>query len=185
MLKYFFYNGDVKEGPIVLDELKRKDIKPNTLIWHEGLENWQEANSFDELREIFELRPPTLDKEIKDTDKKDTEELVLEGNLNKRQDVFSNPFSFNGRIRRSEYIISLGVVIIINTVLNSLVEVGQIPLIGLAYIPNLWFLFAQGSKRCHDEGKSGWYQLIPFYVFSLIFTEGGTGRNKYGNNPKK
>lgn len=51
-------------------------------------------------------------------------------------------------------------------------------------IPALWFLFAQGSKRSHDRGNSGWYQIIPFYVFWLIFADGKIGENQYGPNPK-
>ena len=57
-------------------------------------------------------------------------------------------------------------------------------LFGLVYIPLLWFLYAQGAKRCHDLGNSGWWQIIPFYIFWLLFQDGQTGVNKYGNNPK-
>ena len=42
-----------------------------------------------------------------------------------------------------------------------------------------------GCKRCHDVGVSGWYQLIPFYVFVLCFEGGDHGINKYGSNPKE
>ncbi len=57
-------------------------------------------------------------------------------------------------------------------------------LIILSFIPLLWFLIAQGAKRCHDRGNSGWYQFIPFYVFWLIFADGESGKNEYGLNPK-
>jgi len=58
-------------------------------------------------------------------------------------------------------------------------------ILGLAYIPMLWFLWAQGAKRCHDIGHSGWYQIIPFYMLWMIFAKGEEGiQNKYGVNPK-
>ncbi len=86
--------------------------------------------------------------------------------------MFVNTFSFDGRIRRTEYGIST-----IIAVLLSL-----IPIIG--FIPALWIYWAQGAKRCHDVGNSGWWQLIPFYGFWLLFQDGEHGKNQYGDNPK-
>lgn len=71
---YFYSNGQEKEGPVSLEELKQKDIQAKTLIWHEGLDDWKEAVNVDELREIFELSPPPLDTEndtSMDTETKD------------------------------------------------------------------------------------------------------------------
>ena len=54
----------------------------------------------------------------------------------------------------------------------------------LLYIPMIWILLAQGAKRCHDRGNSGWYQIIPFYYFVMWFGEGERNRNQYGEDPK-
>jgi uncharacterized membrane protein YhaH (DUF805 family) len=54
----------------------------------------------------------------------------------------------------------------------------------LLFIPMLWFVWAQGAKRCHDLGRSGWWQLIPFYGLFLLFQDGDAGSNEYGENPK-
>ena len=51
-------------------------------------------------------------------------------------------------------------------------------------IPLAWFMLAQGAKRCHDRGCSGWWQLVPFYYFWLLFADGVPGSNEYGENPK-
>jgi uncharacterized membrane protein YhaH (DUF805 family) len=99
--------------------------------------------------------------------------------------MFKNPFSFDGRIRRTEFgisfIIYLTGYIIVKIILESNEDAA---LICLAYIPLIWFMWAQGTKRCHDIGKSGWRQFIPFYVLWLLFEDGQLGSNQYGDNPK-
>tara|TARA_R100000306_G_scaffold62450_2_gene70356 strand:- start:5772 stop:6269 length:498 start_codon:yes stop_codon:yes gene_type:complete len=100
--------------------------------------------------------------------------------------MFKNPFSFEGRIRRTEYGISIIIYAVIAVIINLMLESsgndGAFLLI--AYIPLLWFLWAQGAKRCHDVGNSGWWQLIPFYGLWLLFQDGDYGINNYGENPK-
>lgn len=51
-------------------------------------------------------------------------------------------------------------------------------------IPMLWFTLAQGAKRCHDLGKSGWWVIVPFYGLWLLFADGESGQNTYGVSPK-
>jgi len=100
--------------------------------------------------------------------------------------MFKNPFSFSGRIRRLEFALSYaifyGVIIVSGGILGAEEEAS------LMYLPILivgsWFLLAQRTKRCHDLGNSGFYQLIPFYVLVMLFEEGRREDNKYGINPK-
>jgi len=99
-----------------------------------------------------------------------------------KKGMFSSPFSFEGRIRRTEFGLSFIIYIILSSIVNVIMI--EEPIIGLAYIPIGWFLWAQGAKRCHDMGRNGWYQIIPFYMFWLIFSKGESGINKYGINPK-
>lgn len=99
--------------------------------------------------------------------------------------MFKNLFSFEGRIRRTEYGISLIVYYLSSFLLDYIVaDNPDYGIIYFLYIPILWILFAQGAKRCHDVGRRGWYQLIPFYIFVLLFSEGHFGPNEYGINPK-
>lgn len=176
MKRYFYTNGQEKEGPFSLEELKMKDIYPNTLIWHEGLEDWKEAENIDELREIFELSPPPLNSEIEtlmSSEKLNTDNTHSMKNLGD----FLNYFSFYGRIGRTEYAISLIIIFVICIAIEAFITSGDLPLVALAYIPVLWFLFAQGAKRCNDIGTSGWYQILPFYIFWMIFQKGLTRPN--------
>lgn len=100
--------------------------------------------------------------------------------------MFKNPFSFYGRIRRTEYGLSLIIYALLVTIINVIIteSSGGAGILGLGYIPMIWFLLAQGAKRCHDLSNSGWFQLIPFYGFWLLFQDGQLGENEYGENPK-
>lgn len=110
--------------------------------------------------------------------------------------MFQRPFSFAGRIRRTEYGLSYVlycVVLFIHsaiaTILFDVVNYNSqnaVIYIGLLfYIPILWFLFAQSAKRCRDLGRSGWWQIVPFYGFWLLFKDGQHSHNRYGENPKE
>lgn len=48
----------------------------------------------------------------------------------------------------------------------------------------IWICIAQGAKRCHDRGNSGWYQFIPYYFLWQFFADGCPYTNKYGPDPK-
>lgn len=99
--------------------------------------------------------------------------------------MFKNPFSFEGRIRRTEYGITFIIYVIASLIINLVIDADEgTAILGLAYIPILWLLFAQGAKRCHDRGHSGWYQLIPLYVLWMLLDAGDSELNEYGPNPK-
>lgn len=101
--------------------------------------------------------------------------------------MFKNPFSFDGRIRRAEYGLTLIINAVVSQIIIGIVEAsnGDAAFLMLGYIPLLWFGWAQGAKRCHDVGNSGWWQLIPFYPLWLLFEDGQPGQNQYGDNPKE
>ena len=185
MKKYFYSNGEDKEGPVTLEELKLVGIRPKTMIWYEGLDDWKEAETISELRLILELIPPPLDKSV-DSSKaiKEVGENKSDGNsITKKIKIFTTPFSFNGRIRRSEYGFSVIIFISLLSVIGSLFENGN-SFAALGYIPTFWFFWAQGTKRCHDIGVNGMWQIIPFYILVMIFQSGDKLMNKYGPNPK-
>lgn len=96
--------------------------------------------------------------------------------------MFQNPFAFDGRIRRTEYGLSLIIYLIAVLLIGSLSE--SVDAANLLMIPLLWFYFSQGAKRCHDLNHNGWWQLIPFYFLFLLFEDGSNMKNEYGHSPK-
>ena len=109
---------------------------------------------------------------------------------NSNKGMFKRPFSFNGRIRRTEYCLSFIIFMIWYGVIIAMMETPEPSLeaslfVLISFIPMIWFLCAQNAKRCHDRGNSGWYQIIPFYEFVLMFGGSDEGSNEYGDNPKE
>jgi uncharacterized membrane protein YhaH (DUF805 family) len=108
--------------------------------------------------------------------------------------MFTNVFSFDGRIRRLEYGISYGIYILYALIAGvfsaafGIIDASEslqnkfMTLVVL--IPGMVFMLAQGAKRCHDRGNSGWWQIIPFYGLWMLFADGEIGDNEYGPNPK-
>ena len=100
--------------------------------------------------------------------------------------MLESPFSFKGRIRRTEFGLSLILYFLLGMISMYIMGLNNVlTFVGLfLFIPLIWFLFAQGAKRCHDRGNSGWVQIIPFYILWMLFADSEHGENKYGKNPK-
>lgn len=58
MRQYFTTDGDRNFGPFTLEELKNQELKPDTKVWYNGLENWTPASQLEELKPLFEFMPP-------------------------------------------------------------------------------------------------------------------------------
>ena len=108
--------------------------------------------------------------------------------------MFKAPFSFDGRIRRLEYGLSYLIYLVFALPFNIYLRMSEnsydgpsgtiLVIFFILLIPFLWFMLAQGAKRCHDRGNSGWFQLIPFYGLWMLFADSEHGPNEYGPNPK-
>jgi uncharacterized membrane protein YhaH (DUF805 family) len=99
--------------------------------------------------------------------------------------MFKNPFSFKGRIHRAEY--GLTILLYSISVLSIIIlalETHFTAFFCFLLVPLIWFFWAQSAKRCHDLGKSGWWQILPFYFFILLLVDGQSHTNQYGYDPK-
>ena len=56
--EYYYLEDNIQKGPYTLDQLKSIGLKPDYLIWCEGMENWEKAKNIPELSEIFKKLPP-------------------------------------------------------------------------------------------------------------------------------
>lgn len=107
--------------------------------------------------------------------------------------------SFDGRINRAKFWAGVGVLfvgaivaIILDNVVGTTIQ--QLPY-GYIYIlyviASIYFALALYTKRWHDRGKSGWWNLIilvPFiggiwFLVECGILEGTRGANQYGQDP--
>lgn len=100
----------------------------------------------------------------------------------------NNIFSFKGRAQRSEYwavripviIFSrMGELIPESAYDNPALSIGIVILSVLA----LWIYLATNTRRCHDLGHNGLWQLIPFYGIWMGFVAGQSEDNEYNIEP--
>jgi len=63
IIKHYYYaDKDQQFGPFTVDELKSKRLKKNTLVWTDGMTDWDTADNVEELKNILVSEPPPLPK---------------------------------------------------------------------------------------------------------------------------
>lgn len=135
---------------------------------------------------VISLNEPVIDDSGNDV--AEPNQISDASSSEKKPAMFSRIFSFKGRIRRLEYGLTYLVYVLWNIPVHFMSEdqisEGYAIFYLVTSLPILWIMFAQGAKRCHDRGNSGWYQIIPFYFLWMIFAEGESQTNEYGVCPK-
>lgn len=82
MTSYFYLDSQNRnQGPVPLDRLAEHGVTRNTMIWCDGMANWQRADSVPEVREWF-------DAHTADT-------TTAAGNATAQSADFSNPYAQN------------------------------------------------------------------------------------------
>ena len=56
-MEYYYNQGGQPVGPVDLDALRSVGLTPNTLVWHEGMTDWQQACELPELADLFPQAP--------------------------------------------------------------------------------------------------------------------------------
>ena len=103
--------------------------------------------------------------------------------------MFANLISFEGRIRRAKFAITLIVCYFVRSFLfiifDELIVLGNL----LSTITDVFLVlifFSQSVKRLHDMDQTGWLAILPVYnPILLLFVDGTRGKNQYGEDPKR
>jgi len=65
---YYIDKNNQKQGPMSADELIANGVTSDTLIWHEGMNDWQIASSIPELSIFFQKKPKITKMGMLDTE---------------------------------------------------------------------------------------------------------------------
>ena len=58
MKMYYLYQGDQRQGPYTIDQLKQMQISPSVPAWTEGMTTWTQAQNIPELQAALFSTPP-------------------------------------------------------------------------------------------------------------------------------
>ena len=95
-----------------------------------------------------------------------------------------NVTNFNGRAARSEfwwYYLAIFIASVVISIVAGLIKLPILSTIGSLVL--LLMYIAAGVRRIHDNDKSGWFILIPFYNLYLLIIKGTDGPNRFGDDP--
>ena len=191
MNKYYVMINDQQKGPYSVNEIQQMGLKNDTYVYNKILNGWKrmsEVSEFSFSQQSYEnsiesnpkITPGISSSFGNSNNYRRTNSGKGKNNYSQNQPsaaslsnkMFKHPFSFDGRINRLEYFLSWLVFLLIGYTIEALGTAFQNPLIWLMNLPVIIFFLAQGAKRCHDIGKSGWYQFIPFYFIWLLVADG-------------
>ncbi|WP_426492402.1 DUF805 domain-containing protein [Hymenobacter sp. 102] len=187
-------DGERNEVEVDLSEHK-KDVESVEVLINLNASFFSTKCLFTNDDEIYILdksdMPNGFEKSLKGV--KDGEEDEDDEEDSKKK-LFAAPFSLKGRIRRTEYWLTILLTMVISACLSAFViyrlsqdsnDIVICIVIAFAVLAPVWWMnLAQATKRCHDRGNSGVYQLIPFYFMWMAFAPSDEGANRYGASPK-
>ena len=202
-MKYFIVNNGQQAGPFELHELLANGLNANSYVWCEGMPNWLPATQVPEVAALLQQAPPPPGYQQPYQQPGYQQPGSQQPGYQQpgyQQPGYQQPYpqqpksmdfgeaikvcfnkfaDFNGRARRSEFWWFQLFAYLVSSITCG---IGGLVLL----IP----LLAVTSRRLHDTGHSGWWQLIQLVPFGVILIiiwgvqDSDPGPNEYGPNPK-
>ena len=207
-MKYFIVNNGQQAGPFELHELLANGLNANSYVWCEGMPNWLPATQVPEVAALLRPTPPPPGYQQPYQQPGYQQPGYQQPGYQQpgyqqpgyQQPGYQQPYpqqpksmgfgeaikvcfskfaDFNGRARRSEFWWFQLFAYLVSSITC-----------GIAGLVLLIPLLAVTSRRLHDTGHSGWWQLIQLVPFGVILIiiwgvqDSDPEPNEYGPNPK-
>ncbi len=180
-MKYYIYKNGQQSGPFDKSELVSKGLDINTMVWCEGMPNWMPVTHVPEIAVLLSQVPPAPPQPQPLPNPPAPKPNPGQGTtVDFGQAInicFKKYADFDGRASMSEYLffVLFSVPVIFVTM-------------GLGYFVVLLPLLAACSRRLHDTGRSGWWQLLNMVPLANILLlvwliEASHDDNEYGPRP--
>ena len=216
-MKYYIANNGQQIGPFEVQDLLANGLNQSSLVWCEGMTNWLPATQVPEVAQLFNQVPPVVppaqphgyqqqqyqqgyqqqqqyqqgyqQQQQYQQGYQQQQPYMPNGYQQQPQSMgfgeaikvcFSKFADFDGRASQAEFWW-----FVLFTCIVSFLTYGFGCIV--TFLPSL----AVGSRRLHDTGRSGWFQLlslIPLVGLILIYwfaISGDQGNNQYGPKPIK
>ncbi len=59
-MKYYYSDGNKQFGPLTIEDLMKKNLPPETLVWTEGLDNWVALQTISDCQPPLNITPPPI-----------------------------------------------------------------------------------------------------------------------------
>lgn len=172
-MQWYFAEGNDQRGPAeereIPDLIESGAIAPDTLVWRDGLADWEPAHQH--FAHLFPNtgRPPVIGAAQAQTQAPaGPRDYRRESGMKDAFDRFFGQYAtFSGRSNRGEFwfwvLDNLLITLAVGLVDSALFGTGPD---GFGIFGGLWSLatlipsFALAARRLHDIDKSGWWQLL-------------------------
>ena len=170
-MKYYYYAENNQQfGPFSIEELKSKKLKKSTLVWTDGMQNWDIADSIEELKDSLVSEPPPIPKAKKIIPPIET--VQIKQTATTSLPAYSSKYDLN--YKRETDATFFGVVLLLLSLLIGLTDgLNTIPIgvIGIAFlifrILTAVYAFNIASRQNRNSIGWGWFAFF-FPAIAMI-----------------
>lgn len=168
MLKYFYIDDVSKQqyGPFSPNELLRKNIHPDTMIWRSGMADWQEAGTMPELNYLFDSTvsaPQAAKQEVRQQQSIPSAQLQPENNCYTQNETKNK--------QTLDEVIPMPKNWLVESVCFSLFCCSPVSLIGLYYAINVETLYRNNDydRALEASRKARLWTLLGLLFLPAVF----------------
>lgn len=173
MIKYYYIDELTKQqqGPYPLDELRNKNIRPETMVWKSGMPNWTRADAVEELAFLFNSNIP-IPQEKKEPVKKN-----LDIRHNVESSTYTNRSNYSANDNKWNNIVPMPKNWLIESILLSIFCCSPVSVVGIYFASKVESLYyakeyaaaTKASNNARNWSLAGILFIPACYLIFMLF----------------